>query len=147
LSDVVFIVAEFKGSDGEWLAGPLAAHYAVDVDIFDVNENPLSCRDVIFSCFDEDNPLLEELLTKPGSNSSASVAAFEYGINEAIPHSRGGELLCPGNVITEGWVFLEEEASSDTNDSHGFFIGLNNGNGRGSMDSMWRPNFRPRPNF
>jgi len=151
LSDVVFIAASFEQSDGEWLAGPLEAHYAVDVDIFDVNENPLSCRDVIFACVDQEHPLLEELLEDVAGDdddddtSSANVAAFEYGINEAILHSRGGELLCPGNVISEGWVFLDEEESSDTNDSHGFFIGLNNGNGRGSMDSMWRPNFGLRP--
>jgi len=137
LSDVVIIAADVQ--NGEWVAGPLEANWALDVDIFDVNENPLSCRDVVFSCVDEDNPLLEELLANEvGSNSSASVAAFEYGINEAIPHSKGGELLCPGNTISEGWVFLDED--SNDGDNRAQFIGLNNGNGRGSMDSMWREN-------
>ena len=141
LSDIVFINA--NEDDGEWIAGPLDAWWALDVDIFDVNEDPLSCRDVIFSCVDEDNPLLEELLSGPGDDddddSSASVAAFEYGINEAIPHSRGGELLCPGNIIEEGWVNLTHENSNNTNDLHGYFVGLNNGNGRGTIDSMWFP--------
>ena len=138
-SDIVFIAVEEDSSAGEWVAGPTEAFWEVDVDIFDINENPLSCRDVIFSCVDADNPLLEELisgeLTTEGSSSS--VAAFEYGINEVIPHSRDGELLCPGNVTPEGWVNLTTE--SNFGDAKGYFVGLNNGNGRGSMDSIWRP--------
>ena len=107
----------------------------IDVDIFDLNENIFSCRNVIFACTDQDNPRLEELLEDV---AGANVASFEYGINEAIPHTKGGELLCPGNVIGEGIVrlrILEQNASS-----FAVFIGLNNGNGRGSMDSMWDPN-------
>lgn len=138
LSDIIFIAVGQDSSAGEWLAGPTEAFWAVDVDIFDVNENPLSCRDVIFSCVDADNPLLEELITEEaGTGTSASVAAFEYGINEVIPHSRGGELLCPGNITPEGWVNLDGEENSG--DARGYFVGLNNGNGRGSMDSIWRP--------
>ena len=138
LSDIIFIVVERDTSAGEWLAGPTEGYWAVDVDIFDINENPLSCRDVIFSCVDADNPLLEELITEEaGTETSASVAAFEYGINEVIPHSRGGELLCPGNVTPEGWVNLVGE--DNNGDARGYFVGLNNGNGRGSMDSIWRP--------
>jgi len=140
LSDVILITADPQDSDGKWVTSPLDEWYGVDVDIFDANENPLSCRDVIFACIDENSPLLQPLLEEQDSNLSASVAAFEYGINEAIPHSRGGELLCPGNVTTEGWVFLDEGDSSSDNENAAYFIGLNNGNGRGSMDSIWRPN-------
>ena len=136
LSDVVLVSADPYESDGEWRAGPLEAFYAVDVDIFDVNEVPFSCRNVIFACTDQDNPLYEELLEVSGD---ASVASFEYGINEAIPHSRGGELLCPGNTIPEGFVKLVEDAPGDDNDNAAYFIGLNNGNGRGTIDSIWRP--------
>ena len=107
----------FKGSQfvqqqdsDEWAAGSNKAYWAFDVDIFDANENPLSCRDVTFSCVDADNPLLEQLL----NDANTSVAAFEYGINEAIPHSKGGELLCPGNVISEGWIDLDTQNTSGT---------------------------------
>ena len=44
------------------------------------------------------------------SGDSANVASFEYGINDAIPHSRGGELLCPGNNIAEGF---ERDSDAD----------------------------------
>jgi len=107
----------------------------VDVDIFDLDENIFSCRNVIFACTDQDNPRLEELLEDVGG---ANVASFEYGINEAIPHSKGDELLCPGNVIGEGIVrfrILGQDAQT-----FGVYVGLNNGNGRGSMDSFWDPN-------
>ena len=124
---------------------------AVDVDIVDNSENIFSCRNVIFSCVDQEHPRLEELLENAGS---ASVASFEYGINNAIPHSKGGELLCPGNTIDEGFVKLfpldipsdilnTNNQKPDINDSFAEFfgfIGLNNGNGRGSFDSFWSPN-------
>ena len=45
-------------------------------------------------------------------NESVNVARFEYGINEAVPHSRSGELLCPDNVIYEGIVRLLPISSS-----------------------------------
>ena len=78
--------------------------------------------------------MLEELLEFTGT----SVASFEYGINESIPHSRGGELLCPGNTISEGFVNISLE-SIEGNLFRGY-VGLNNGNGRGSMDSFWIDN-------
>ena len=111
----------------------------IDVDIFDLNENIFSCRNVIFACTDQDNPLIEELLEEVGG---ANVASFEYGINEAIPHSKGGELLCPGNNIGEGFARLRLlDSPDDFGFAYGVFLGLNNGNGRGSMDSFWDPNY------
>ena len=132
LSDIIgftldrFTIAEVGAADiaNTWVL--------LDVEILDLNENVFSCRNVIFACTDQDNPRLEELLEVVGD---ASVASFEYGINNAIPHSKGGELLCPGNNIQEGFVqldYLAHEAQSG-----GIFVGLNNGNGRGSMDSYW----------
>ena len=101
-------------------------------------------RNIIFSCVDQDNPRLEELLEAAADEGhSANVASFEYGINEAIPHSKGGELLCPNNVIGEGFALLTVLFQFDNIDSGPFFagyVGLNNGNGRGSMDSFWAPN-------
>lgn len=114
----------------------------LDIDIYDLNEVPFSCRNVIFACTDQNNPLLEGLLefvnggNGATGNGSGSVASFEYGINNAIPHSKGGELLCPGNNISEGMVNLTAIDINDT-DNFTLFVGLNNGNGRGSFDHAW----------
>jgi len=113
-------------------------HVLLDVDILDLDENVFSCRNVIFACTDQDNPRLEELLAEVGN---ASVASFEYGINEAIPHSKGGELLCPGNNIEEGIIRFTTLPIENDADGFGMFFGLNNSNGRGSMDSIWVENF------
>ena len=99
LSDVVGIslVTVETPSFFEWVANPVQGIFTpFDIDIVNNNETIFSCRDIIYSCVDEDNPLLEELLSIAGT---ANVASFEYGINETIPHSKGGELLCPGNNI------------------------------------------------
>lgn len=138
LSDIVGVTI-VGGADEVEAADIVNIYQKFDVDIINNNEVPLSCRDVIFSCVDEDNPRLEELL----ETGEASVASFEYGINEAIPHSKGGEVLCPGNNIDEGHVILRNEPI-DT--QFGFlefygFVGLNNGNKRGSFDSFWNGNF------
>jgi len=111
-----------------------------DVDILDLNENVFSCRNVIFACMDEDNPRLEELLEEVESKSSgsASIARFEYGINEALPSSKNAPLLCPGNTINEGFVRLDH-LGNDGRTTY-LFVGLNNDNGRGSMDALWFDN-------
>jgi len=136
LSDIVGFVHDGDiGDDQLSLANILDIWALVDIDILNLDEVVFSCRNVIFSCVDQDNPLLEALLEEVGN---ASVASIEYGINNAIPHSKGGELLCPGNTISEGFVrlnFIDDEDDSDPEIT--IFIGLNNGNGRGSMDVMW----------
>ena len=138
LSDVVAISFDAAGDSDEVevISDPVDQYVTYDIDIFDLNEVPFSCRNVIFSCIDQDNPRLEELLENSGD---ASVASFEYGINEAIPHSKGGELLCPGNVIDQGFVRLNviDFGILDPNSSIFGFVGLNNGNGRGSMDGWF----------
>ena len=156
-SDVVGITLFLDQADNplgfEFFASPVQGIYSpFDIDIYDLNEVPFSCRDIIFSCVDEDNILVEELLTVAGT---ANVASFEYGINNAIPHSKGGELLCPGNVISDGTVYLIPEpysqAAADLMNQIGFgptfsgYIGLNNGNGRGSFDSFFIFNFNLVP--
>jgi len=132
----------------------LNAFAAVDIDIVNNNEVLFSCRDVIFACIDENSPLLDELLQVAGEESmgggggagkmstrtSASVARFEYGINNSIPHSKGGELLCPGNNISEGTVIVTLENLGKGVSPFAMYVGLNNGNGRGSMDAIFAPN-------
>ncbi len=123
-----------------------------DIDIVDNNEVLLSCRDVIFACVQPDDPIVDELFANTGENGNfegingASVASFEYGINNALPHSKEGELLCPGNVIDEGFLNLRIQGVAfpiPTKILFPAFIGLNNGNGRGSMDSLWQFNSAP----
>ncbi len=148
LSDIVGLVFNDQGDnnggpDGEVVVANVLENFAVvDIDIFDLNEVPFSCRDVIFSCVNENSPLLEELLeiASEESSGSASVARSEYGINNAIPHSKGGELLCPGNNISEGFVRMEivnnNQNGNENPDDFAVWVGLNNGNGRGSMDAI-----------
>jgi hypothetical protein len=131
LSDVVGITASLSFPDPEVQAADVPnINIVMDIDILNLDEVVFSCRDIAFACVDQDNPRLEELL----ENRGVSVASFEYGINEAIPHSKGAELLCPGNNISNGIVRLIPETFTS---SFSGYIGLNNGNGRGSMDSFW----------
>ena len=148
LSDVfgISLSFEFGGTSFEaTLDNVLETWNAVDVDIINNNEVLFSCRDVVFSCVDENNPLLEEILVLASegnivARSSASVARFEYGINDVIPNSKGGELLCPGNNIPEGIVKLTFESTPEGFPVFVGFVGLNNGNGRGSLDSFIQTN-------
>lgn len=138
LSDVVGFVYTKNEDAGEVEIADILDNFAgFDVDILNNNEVAQSCRNIIFACVDQNNPLLEELLSDNNDGFSASVASFEYGINEAIPHSKGGELLCPGNVTSEGFVKLEFDTFLVVDQEFVGYIGLNNGNGRGSMDSFW----------
>ncbi len=143
LSDVVGIaldnVGDFQSPAEVFAADVVNTWVSFNVDIFNNNEVAFSCRNVIFSCVDQDNPLLEALLEDSGE---ANVASFEYGINNVIPHSKGGELLCPGNTISEGIVRLDfiRKGKSVNDNIYFMFVGLNNGNGRGSLDAMWQEN-------
>jgi len=83
--------------------------------LFNNNEVQFSCSDTTFSC---------------------TADTFEYGINEAIPNSRDGGVVCGSNTIPEGIVRLRN-ISNNNIEAFAGYVGLNNGNGRGSMDSMW----------
>jgi len=148
LSDIITIVVDENDGDQEASLGELE-FVSVDVDIFDLNENAFSCRKVIFACINKDSPRYEELLEDvansgfscSGGKCAASVADIEWGINNAIPHSKGGELLCPGNTISEGFVRFEQLGKGNgAEDEVVVYVGLNNGNGRGSMDAFFTAN-------
>ena len=139
VSDIVGIALDNTQSfafPGEVFAADIVNTWvSFDIDIYNEDEVPFSCRNVIFACTDQDNPQLPALLEESGD---ANVASFEYGINNSIPHSKGGELLCPGNTISDGLVRLTEiSLGEDTDPIYFIFAGLNNGNGRGSIDSIW----------
>ena len=136
-SDIVGVTVDFNKQQFEYQANPQSVFNLFDVDIIDNNEVPFSCRDIIFACVNQESIDLESLLEFAGS---ASVASFEYGINNSLPLSKGGELLCPGNNIDEGFVILRPEPRPNVEGitpETFIFIGLNNGNGRGSLDSIW----------
>ena len=140
LSDIVGVVFDDNDSEPDVDVSPLDNFAVLNVDLFDLNENAFSCRNVIYACISEDSPLLETLLEDAAEEAvqSASVAGAEYGINDAIPHSKGGELLCPGNTLSEGFASLQVQnmaGNQQTVDDIIIWIGLNNGNGRGSMDT------------
>jgi len=139
-SDVVGIMLDDVG-EVEVTAAGSDVWASWDIDIYDLNEVPFSCRNVIFACVDQDNPLNSQILENSGD---ASVVSFEYGINNAIPSTKGAPLLCPNNVISEGFVQLAN-IDYDSSADHAFvlYIGLNNGNGRGSMDAVWQNNSFP----
>jgi len=147
LSDVVGIqVANIFNEPEVDISDITQNNVVFDINIYDLNEVPFSCRNIIYACTDQDNPLLEELLAGDDDDdfiedASANVASFEYGINNAIPHSKGSELLCPGNIISEGFVTLRPIGVGQGSEVSFFvgYAGLNNGNGRGSMDSFWAP--------
>ena len=77
---------------------------------------------------------------------------MNYGINEDYPASRGNNLLCPGGgqVDPDGGYILfdnpngfnsvpvpDNEFSVEDRDIFVGFIGLNNGDGTGSLDSWF----------
>jgi len=140
LSDVVGLTLDNAGPDNNGVSVDDLNDAVVlaDVDLFNLDEVPFSCRNVIFACVDENSPRISEIL---GDIGGASVVNFEYGVNEAIPSSKGAPLLCPSNVVDEGFVrltLLDEEL--DLGGRFVLFVGLNNGNGRGTMDTHWRQN-------
>ncbi|NIP32169.1 MAG: hypothetical protein GTO02_22650 [Candidatus Dadabacteria bacterium] len=89
---------------------------------FDENEEPLSCDTVTFAC-------------GPGK-------VMNYGLNDDLPASRGNNVLCQGGGLvpgqTNGFVSLENPVFVNNlePDFYEFacLIGLNNGDGTGSMD-------------
>lgn len=136
-SDIIGIIIENPGSGfSEVIAADVIdANLAFDIDIYNLDEVPFSCRNIIFACINQESPRYQGLLEQVGE---ASVAGLEYGINEVIPGSKNAPLLCPGNNIPEGIVKLDLIGELDDEFFVGF-VGVNNGNGRGSMDSFWSP--------
>ena len=85
LSEVIAITL-FDSREGIIVDDILNIWAAFDVDIYDLNEVPFSCRNVIYSCVNQESSLYEALLEESGD---ASIADIEYGINNSIPHSKG----------------------------------------------------------
>ncbi|NIP30658.1 MAG: hypothetical protein GTO02_12240 [Candidatus Dadabacteria bacterium] len=92
-----------------------------------MNEEPLSCDRRNFACGN----------------------VMNYGVNEDYPNSKGGPLLCPGAGLADpkgGFIHFDNIGTTLTNldfinfdsDSEVLlhtYIGINNGDGTGSMDA------------
>jgi len=119
-SDVVGILVEDAGTgDTEVVLSGTAITF--DANIFDEFENVISCGDFTFACAD---------------------GQFDVGINDVYPATKGGPEICNGNTDTIGFLSLDLVAEdvpggSRASDIFVGFVGLNNGDGTGSMDSWW----------
>lgn len=96
---------------------------AYDIELFDENENPISCPSVVLGCL-------------PDALGQGNL--INVGINQAITNSRGGPSLCLGNDTT-GHLELDVDEIlvpfENGDDAEGaIFLGLNNGNSTGSID-------------
>ncbi len=102
-----------------------------EVTLVDENENEISCGKTVFACLKPSDAVAQAVLSATG----ASNIGFDFGINQSIPASRGEEdTLCLGS--DPRGVLRLEPLGVGGNFFVGF-IGLNNGNGTGSMES-WR---------
>jgi hypothetical protein len=131
LSDLVGIVYH-SIDDFEVEAGPQFAALFTDILSYDSVEFDTSCSDTTFSC-------------SPGN--------FDKGIDASVPNSKGEiNRICATNQLnnfSSAWLdmpfagFLCRDGDGDlitcpdTMWFHGL-VGLNNGDGTGSMDSWWQ---------
>ncbi|MEW6146078.1 MAG: hypothetical protein AB1598_13790 [Thermodesulfobacteriota bacterium] len=136
-SDVVGITYVDLGFDQVFASPLIGTLFGDPFDpqnfILDDNEIPTSCSPVVFTCDD---------------------TTINYGIDNSIPNSQGFDRICNTNkldgpvigAVDSGWLFLPFinfvcfEADLDPTEcpSEPFFVGflgINNGNGTGSMDS------------
>jgi hypothetical protein len=138
LSDVVGITYASVSQGFVYASPGVSAKFgAVDDELFIVDENEefTSCSPTTFACADG-------LLNK--------------GIDNSLPNSKGANRMCATSILdtfTSGWVFMpfdsfgcsdpevcrSGEPNFEVVDYLAFvgFIGLNNGDGTGSMDSWW----------
>jgi hypothetical protein len=114
-SDVIGITL-FDVGPGEFEVIAAGTFITFDVFIFDQFENPISCDFTTFAC---------------------TATNLNVGVNGALPNSRGAGSLCPANVDTVGHVRLFGVAG--VLEYFTGFVGLNNGDGTGSMDTWWLP--------
>ena len=98
--------------------------------VFDNEETGTSCGESIFGCDerpgDDDPPFDDDDL------DSFTTDFINQGINDIFPNTRGGLVLCSGDMNTDGFIRLTI-VGGDSAFEIGF-VGLNDGAGIGSMD-------------
>ncbi|NIP30138.1 MAG: hypothetical protein GTO02_08325 [Candidatus Dadabacteria bacterium] len=139
-------VIRFNTVDGSNQADIVGYVYQVNRDLagnsggFDDRVRNIS-QGATFSVFQVDEN--EERLSCDVKNFACG-GVMNYGINDDFGASRGNNLLCEGGGLipgqTHGYISLENASvnDGDTNDNEELefvcLVGLNNGNGTGSMD-------------
>ncbi len=99
------------------------------IHIFDQFESPTSCSPTTFAC---------------------DIGLLDKGIDNFHPNSKGENNRICNDSVDVGWLFMplnrfscfDEDPVGGVCQSPVFFVGflgLNNGNGTGSMDSWWTP--------
>ena len=136
--------------------GPITNNWnAVNVELVNLDEVLFSCGDTVFACTDGTDPLIPELLDDIAENNNDDLGIIndvsaEYGINETIPSSKGAPILCRNNTINAGTVFLHGEEHLGQGNGYNhiafvIFVGLNNGNDRGTFESLFHGEFENNP--
>ncbi|NIP32070.1 MAG: hypothetical protein GTO02_21910 [Candidatus Dadabacteria bacterium] len=135
-ADVIGFAVDTRKSGFDNTAANESNGVSFDIFVYDMDEDPLSCDRRNFACG----------------------KVMNYGINEDYPASRGEDLLCPGGGLANpdgGYIlftnpngFDRDCVNNPQNDSNDVFcagrggeifiglIGINNGNGTGSLD-IW----------
>lgn len=133
-SDVVGImVANAGDGPSEVLAGGDDITAEFDPTIFNDAEKDFSCPDMVFACTPSDGdavPFIQE-------DEDVGLVGFDLGINDELVNSKGEPNICGGTLSTG---YVEMDISDFDGEGQRFFvgfIGLNNGDGTGSMDTWW----------
>lgn len=96
-----------------------------EILIWDADEDDISCSPTYFACG----------FTLNGSS------AMNRGVDNALPNSHGDlNRVCASSILnsnSSGWLDLPFTGFSGGADHFVGYIGLNNGDGTGSMDSWW----------
>jgi len=134
MSDVIGISCDKSNQNGGVKCADPDDHNAnFRVSIFDENENEFSCQRTAFTCLPSD-----QIGADFQEEEDVLFGGFNLGLNDLYVNSRGEPSICSGFLPT-GFVRLDSTGETDGNRFVGF-IGLNNGNGTGSMDSWWLEN-------
>jgi len=134
---------EEKFEDGVLLTTVDENYVAFNAEILNLDEVIFSCTDLVFACTDGTDPLIPNLLEDISDEDDSdlgviSAVSMHFGINEAIPNSKDAPLICPNNTVGAGTIkFNEERHRGNGQDAFVMFVGLNNGDGRGSFDAAW----------
>ena len=120
-SDVIGYAYQFAANLPEDTVANFDPGFDFDIFVFDLLEEPISCDTRNFACG----------------------KIMNYGVNEDYKASRENNLLCPGGGLSDpkgGYISFENTRPNPTpgsNPDNSIFVGLigiNNGNGTGSMD-------------
>jgi hypothetical protein len=128
LSDVVGIPVANSGTSDVLAGSPV--FIAFEPTVYNDSENPSSCPPLAFACA-LDSAILSELQAVLGTTFTVG---FDVGINNFFVNSKGADSLC-NQSDKNGWVRLDGIVADA--DFFVGFVGLNNGNGSGSMDPFW----------